>query len=81
MEKSLIGVASWDVDVVEDERWGFALVANRQFEQGEVVIRSMRLLLGDTVAECVRLVNAWPAGAFGRRRLTHVLELAARSPR
>jgi hypothetical protein len=42
------------VDLVKDEEWGRVLVALRDFQPGEVVVRSTILFEAITVAECIR---------------------------
>jgi hypothetical protein len=38
--EALYGTQAWNVELVADEQWGRVLVAQRDFEPGEVVIRS-----------------------------------------
>jgi hypothetical protein len=51
---ALFSLDSWDVELVSDEQWGRVLVAQRNFQPGEVVVRSGVLFRARSAADCMR---------------------------
>jgi hypothetical protein len=49
---ALFSLDTWDVELVADEQWGRVLVAQRNFEPGEVVVRSGVLFRARSAADC-----------------------------
>jgi hypothetical protein len=79
-DNALNHLHSWDVDLLEDEQWGRVLVAQRDFEAGEIILRQPWLFpAGATVKDTVNFMEAasLPHGTL----VQSFIDWAASSPR